>query len=330
MKCIQCGEQVSQPKTVLCSDCFGSKHTCFKGYEEHTLLICTMCKAHKYKKKWNAESRDAIKDAVLHHCSFIHEPKKTKITLELKNTDSKRKKGTAILETETIIDGYTIKEEFVLPVKTTTTLCDNCARTRTEYFEGILQLRGENEATLKRAHAFIVKETARRNKNGIFINKEIELKNGFDFYYTRQRYIPIIGQELQEKFGATMSTAAQLFTRVKGKDLYRVNAIIRLPAYGLGSIVRYDKKIMKIEKIGRITKGRDITTNKLITINPKEAEVLASPKDFVSAQITKHYPHLEVLHPETYQSTTVMNPKKISKSEKETSIVLIEDDMWLV
>jgi NMD protein affecting ribosome stability and mRNA decay len=326
MKCIQCGILVKQAKKVLCSECFSDKHSCLKSYKEHTLLICTACKAYKYKKQWKPESRKAIENTVLHHCTFEHEPEKTTIKLDLKQTDSKRKQGTATVNTETLIEGHIVKEEFNFPVKVTYTVCDSCAVTNTQYFEGILQLRGENKETLERAFKYVKNETTKRNKNGVFVNKIDEHKNGFDLYYTRQRYIPIIAQELQEKFGATFATSAQLFTRKKGKDLYRVNAIVRLPGYGLGSICKYDGRIVQIEKIGRITKGRDLMTNKLVVLNPKEVEVLDVMLH--SVEVTKHYPQLEVLHPETFQSVSVANCKK--SSQEQMHVVVVSEKVWEV
>jgi NMD protein affecting ribosome stability and mRNA decay len=229
MKCIQCGKQVTQPKTALCNDCFSAEHTCLKGYKEHTLLVCTMCNKHKYKKHWKPKKESAIKESVLHHCSFLHKPTKTKVHVTLGKPQHNKQKGEATLKTETIIDGHNVKEEFVFPIKITHTLCDNCANTKTSYFEGILQLRGTNKEAIKEAHDYILAETKKKNNEGVFVNKIETLKNGFDFYYTRQRYIPVIAKKLQKKFGATFATAAQLFTRRKGKDLYRVNAVVRLP-----------------------------------------------------------------------------------------------------
>ncbi len=232
MKCIQCGKEIHEEKAVLCKDCIMKKYSCLKGYEEHTLLICPSCQRYKWNKAWKAKKPvlQAIEEAVLSHCSFTVHPKKQQlhITVEEKRA-YQRQKGSAILRTHCLMHNQEIEETFTFPLRLTYTFCDICARAQTNYYEGILQLRGENKTLLEQAHAFLLDETMKQKDKGIFITKIEEQKKGYDYYYTKQRVIPVLMKKLVKKFGATASSHARLFTEKKGEKLYRVTAIVRLP-----------------------------------------------------------------------------------------------------
>ncbi|PIN79755.1 hypothetical protein COV16_02555 [Candidatus Woesearchaeota archaeon CG10_big_fil_rev_8_21_14_0_10_34_8] len=323
MRCIQCGKEVNKPKTVLCSDCTKDKYTCLKGYEEHTLLICPDCGKYKYKKKWNNKSKNAIEESVLHHCSFLVKPLNYNLKINLGIKQGKKQKGEAILKVKSKIENQIVDEEFVLPLKITYAQCDSCAITKTDYFEGILQLRANRD--LDKAQDFVLKEVSYRHD--VAITKTEKVKNGFDYYFTKQRYIPVIMKKLQERFGASGETHAQLFSRKDGKDIYRVNAIVRLPDFSVGDIVKCNNKILKVVKIGKHATGCDLKTGKSLSFNMKDAEML----DFkvYNVEISKHYPQLEVLHPETYQSVAVANNYvEISKQKKKIKVALIDCKIW--
>lgn len=232
MKCIQCGKEIREEKAVLCKDCIAKKWSCLKGYEEHTLLLCPSCQRYKWHKAWKRKKPllQTIEEAVLSHCSFTVHPKKQQlqITLEEKR-DNQRQKGEAILRTCCLLHNQDIEETFTFPLRLTYTLCDTCARAQTNYYEGIIQLRGENRAVLEQAHAFLLDETAKQKEKGVFITKIEEQKKGYDYYYTKQRAIPVLMKKLAKKFGATASSHARLVTEKKGEKLYRVTAIVRLP-----------------------------------------------------------------------------------------------------
>ena len=58
---------------------------------------------------------------------------------------------------------------------------------------------------------------------------------------------------------------------------------------------------------------------------------VATPETFKRVQVTKEYPDVEILHPETYQSAKVENPEIYQKGEnKEVLVAIIDDKVWIV
>ncbi len=338
MKCIQCGKTIEQENAVLCMSCFSKKHTCLKSYQEHTLLICESCGSYKYQKEWKhpKPKEKAIQEAVLQHCHFKIQPDAIDFDIKVKEEHGKVQKGTVALRTETTIDEQKLIEEHEFPIKVKQTICDKCIRAKTEYFEGILQLRGENKEVLQKAHEFILQEMRRANEKGVFVTKIEEVTNGIDYYVTKQQYLPIITNKLVEKFGAMGKTHGELYTknRQTSKDVYRVNASVRLPAYEVNTIVEYEKKYIKLTNIGKQLQGINLKNGKRTTIDEKaRMKICATPETFRRVQVTKEYPDVEVLHPETYQSVKVENSEIYGKGEKknkEIFVAVIEEKVWIV
>jgi len=191
-----------------------------------------------------------------------------------------------------------------------------------EYFEGILQLRRPKKEVVD-----AIKESVNK-KQGVFISKEIEVRNGIDFYFSSQRFLQGLGKKLQNNFGGVLKTSAKLHTRdrQKSKNLYRVNVLIELPEFSKSDVIFIDEKIIKVHKIGKLFKGVDLKTNKVVSFDyhNKKPEVLKKYK----TQVTKVYPELEVLHPETFQSVKVGNRKKLKIGEKVD--VVLKEGIWIV
>ncbi|MFA6888144.1 MAG: NMD3-related protein [Candidatus Woesearchaeota archaeon] len=329
MKCIQCGKEVTQKDSVLCSDCFQKKHSVLKSYTEHTLLICLHCSSYKYQKLWKPAKPGALQESVLAHCQFLTQPDAIDIEFQNMITEGIIETGIALLKTETTIDGQKLLEEFEFPVRIKKIVCDRCGKLKTEYFEGILQLRGENKNVLEKADVFIMDDARIAEKKNVFITKREEVTNGFDYYYTKQQYLPGIMNKLATVFGATTKTHAELYSknRQTSKEIYRVNASVRLPKYQKGSVIVYKEKVLQIIRIGKHLTAFDLKVRKNVNIEDTE-NITEIIDEFKKVHIAKKYPHLEIIHPETFQSVAVENP--IATEETEVLVTIIDDKVWIV
>lgn len=198
------------------------------------------------------------------------------------------------------------------------TLCSHCGKGRGEYFEGILQVRNAREEML----AFVRNAVRGIGEKGIHITKTEQMPYGTDFYLTSQRYAQVLGKRLQKEFGGTVEMNRKLHTRDRqtSKDVYRMTVLFEAHPFHLGDIVQVQGKLLKITKSGKHIKGEELRTGKKITIRvPKDLLVLKKQQ----AVVAKVKPRLEVIHPETYQSTPVENvPRKKWKMGEKVKIVL--------
>ena len=335
MKCIQCGKKIAENTAVLCQECFAKKNTCFDSYQEHTLLLCPHCGSFKYNKEWKKKKtkQEAIQEAVLSYCHFHHQPNALDIEILEKTKEAKKEKGILILRTETTVDEQPLLEEFSLPYTLKFVSCDQCTKLTTSYFEGILQLRGANNSLFQKVHAFILADATVVKEKGVAISKVEEVKNGIDYYYTRQQYLPNITQKLIDQFGAVGKTHPELYTknRQTSKDVYRVNASVRLPDFDVGCIVQYNKLIVRITRLGRQILGEDLRTGKRVLLDEREnIQVLAEQNDYKTVDVIHWHPHLAILHPLTFQSVPIENQKKSLERKKHVVVVFIDDKPWLI
>ena len=136
---------------------------------------------------------------------------------------------------------------------------------RSDYFQGILQLRDVNEEILSFVHNQI------KNRGGVAITKTVKFSNGVDYYITSQKFIRILGKKLKESFGGELKISSKLHTRNKqGKDLYRVNVLFRLAKYKKGDIVSVRGDNVRLISIGKKIFARDLKTGKKIRIRNKD------------------------------------------------------------
>ena len=136
---------------------------------------------------------------------------------------------------------------------------------RSDYFQGILQLRDINEEILSFVHNQIKK------RGDVAITKRIKQPNGLDLYITSQKFIRILGKKLKESFGGELKVSAKLHTTNRqGKELYRVNVLFRLSKYKKGDIVSVRGDELRLISIGKKIFAKNIKTGKKVTVRNKE------------------------------------------------------------
>lgn len=132
---------------------------------------------------------------------------------------------------------------------------------RTDYYQGILQLREVNNEIIDFAYAQIQK------RDNVAVTRIVKYPNGIDMYITSQKFIRILGKKMKEIFGGELKTSSQLHTRSKhGKDLFRVNVLFRLQKHKVGDIISIRGNRVRLLHIGSKIFARDMKTGKKVTI----------------------------------------------------------------
>ena len=334
MKCIAC----SKPAVAehFCKDCFLESYTNVIGFKDFRLWYCSACHRYAYTQKWNARLplEEAIAKAVKANTKTKHAL--TAITVTPSEIPQELKPGqkpaiTIDVKTKTKIYGLTKTEEYTIHLKLTIMLCDRCQRKETEYFEGVIQLRNKQSSQFDAALDFIRNEVHKQKHKGIFITIEEPTKDGIDLYCTHQRYLPIIAKKVYAQFGGECKLNTRNFTQDKltSKQVYRVNAVLRLPAFSHGDVIKVDHLLVNVVSIfGKNVSGIELKAHKKVLLQYKEYEVIVSQNEIHETMITKHKPFLEILDPVSYQSVTVANPKEVDGDH--VKCVMIDGRWWVV
>ena len=196
-------------------------------------------------------------------------------------------------------------------------------RKNSQYFQGILQVRSDDETII----SFI--NTQLKSKPNVFIAKVVELKNGYDLYFSSNSFLLSLGKKLGMAFGGTLKRSSSLHTKSKqtGKDLYRVTVLFKPPGYKKGDIILFDDKLSMVASLGKHTKCTDISTWKTKSVNVKgEFTILEKHR----TKVVKLRPSIEVMDPETYQSTVLQNKPKKALAAGENVKVVLHNGIWIV
>jgi NMD protein affecting ribosome stability and mRNA decay len=236
------------------------------------------------------------------------------------------------LSAKALINGKVIKENITFPIRVEFRECKKCSKMKTNYFEGIFQLRNTKSREFMHIYKLILKETQRAAKNGVAITKEEQVNNGIDFYFTSQRFIQQLGPKLYKNFGGELKVNASLFTRNRqtSKDVFRVNVLLRLPDFNVSDIIRKNKKLYQVNSFSKdMIISRELSSDKIMSLKQDGDIELACATDlFKQAIILKRKPYFEILHPESFQPVRLEN---ISLSKKDQiSVFEIDDKFWAV
>ena len=321
----------------LCKECYLNKNPLLISFKPVKILLCFCC--HKYfsKGKWINFNRleDVIKNIVQKRIIFNNDI--TISSFKIKPIIPKYKEGPNVkvnIETKITVFGTypskkaVVKGEYMLPVKAIFILCPRCSRHKGGYFEGVLQLRNVDEEVMD----YVVNEVEKQKQRGVFITKKLKVKNGFNIYLTKRSYIPELARELLNKFGGETKISRKLFSRdkLRSKDIYRVNVLFRQSKFRKGDILNIDGELFKVKNIDRNLTVVNIKTGKRTSRMPKQLMVRTA-EEVKETIVSLVFPHVEVLHPETFQSVKPENIKnKKFKVNQKVRVVVSEGKLWLV
>ncbi len=215
-----------------------------------------------------------------------------------------------------------VLKEFLFNVKVEKTLCKDCSIKKSKRYDGILQIRGIKESGKFNMIDDLINKVV-LGTNG-FITKKKQVKDGVDYYITPIKSIRKAAFELHKRFGGIIELNEELVTRdsLKSRDVYRVNAIVRLPRFKVGSVIvkksnKVNNVMNKLNRVVLITGlknkivGIDLRTGHRVFIDFKEEgdyeELMVFESEVVNVIRGKGKTRVEVLNPEDYTSEEPVN-----------------------
>lgn len=140
-------------------------------------------------------------------------------TIKLIGEDEKEKTITIEVTEET--PEYTITGEKVFGLKIQKTICETCNKRAGSYYEGVIQLRGENTEKMERFIEKINKYMEERNE---FIPNVKTADNGFDVYVSNKRMTAAYLTSRHIKFIPSYT----LYGLKNGRNIYRHTYSVRV------------------------------------------------------------------------------------------------------
>ncbi len=233
MFCVECGRE-GPTHEGLCTVCFPKKHPLVRPPETMDAVVCADCGRVETDGEWARVDLDAAIPVLL-RARVPVDPSATRYTFthaarreDDRNFDLTVKCSARVHELEVV-------ESFRTRLRVKREVCPTCSRRRSGYFEGILQVRAEGRPLTPeerdRLVASVETAVARRVGKGeeVFVSKVEHVRGGADVYLSSNALARVIARELADAFHGTVGSSPKLYGRRKGKDLYRVTYVVRIP-----------------------------------------------------------------------------------------------------
>lgn len=281
------------------------------------IMVCTKCYKYNYRNKWKK-----FKSVELIIEEIFEKRLSGKIDqFSVKPHIPKFKFNPGVnakIEVE-IIRG---NNSYLVPADICLTICDKCSKQQGDYFEGILQIKNINDLIRSFAENYF-------KKKEVYCCEKKEKKDIYQIKVNNKKELQNLGKKLVERFGGKLKISPHLhsYDSQKSKKIYRVNVFYEAFPFDVGEVIETDSKVIKITKLGRLVHGKNLKNDKSTSIDLKNKDYRKLQK--YQTTVSKTYPNIEVLHPETYQSVKPQNKTKVKSGEK-VKVVINEERIYLV
>ena len=167
-----------------------------------------------------------------------------------------------------------VVQDFHVRVRIKPSLCDSCQKQRGRYYEGILQVRGEDRELTPRemgsVRTFVTARVNRSEGTATFVSRIEEVHGGLDFYVSTNALAKGLARDIAGSFGGTVSASPKLFGQKQGKEVYRVTALVRLAAFQKGDVVRHKGSLAEVTSIRPFVVLRDLVSGERRRFKPKD------------------------------------------------------------
>ncbi len=299
--CPKCGKKVL--KGTFCKDC--SPITL-----EYKPLKIRLCPSNRYfyKGKW---SKFKTLESLTKKLLKMHIPRKVELIQGLEQYELLNKPG---LKKDLPVFVEVEGAEFEVIIYVEVTYSPNIAKSGSEYFEGILQVRNTRPDVNKYIKNLLLKEK-------IQINNQVHKDNSSDYYFVDKKKILKTAGKIQKNFSGSIEMNRQLFSknRQTSKDIYRINVLITIPNYRVGDIVLLNDMPLAITGLGKENTAFNLEKEKKFTFSTNQEQPVLIEKQ--KSQVTKTKPRLEIFN-ENYESQPAKNPYdvKLKPGQKVTYV----------
>lgn len=202
------------------------------------------------------------------------------------------------------------------------TLCPHVAKGQSKYYESILQIKNATPEVLE----FVATAVEKVQNKGIYITKHVLKPRRADLFLTDQTFTKRLAHKIQGEYGGTIQLHPKLFSKNKqsGKQLFRLTVLLDLPKIKKNDVVVVDGKLYRVKSVRDRLHLVDVSGKKT-SVPYAEYSVLEKKK----TKVSKVYPSLEIIDPETYQSVEVRNPNQKLKLDQNVTVAYREG-WWLV
>lgn len=346
MFCPRCGSEDEELYKGICRSCFVKEAKLIIVPSDVEITICAHCNSLLKGIKWEdseLSEEDLVKIAVPENLETSHYVDNLEVSVDISTV--KGSNYECIVHANGTVMGISVSENHRVNVKIKRSMCPDCSRYASGYFESVIQIRADkrfpSSEELQTIDKIIRTKTGALSvKNRMaYISDVSVIKEGIDYYVGSYKAARKLSSAIKDVMGGVVQESPRLVGRDKsrGKDLYRIWISIRLPNFKPGDFIKYEGHIGQVKGFdGRKILLKDLESSNIWSVMWKEynrIKVIARSSDIKITSITSKTPKfIQILHPETYQPVDIEINDKISdlKIGNEVKVLEIEGILYIL
>ena len=137
------------------------------------------------------------------------------------------------------------------------------------YFEGVLQLRYGTPEVI----TYILSAVKKSRKAAIVDTQKV--KNGFDYYFSSQRYLQQMGKQLKERFHGELVVSSKIFTRdrASSKEVHRVYVLFRVNPIKKWDVIDYRGDKLRVLSAGKNLHCKNLANGKRVLLKYEDVRM---------------------------------------------------------
>ncbi len=340
MFCPRCGRTDEELFDNLCKSCFLEDFVLAEIPGEIEITVCAHCESRLISGKWHElelSDEEIILNALNNHITLNKYAQNVEIHVE--TLLARGSNIECLVHTRGTVLGEDIEQGYKLNVKINRTVCPECSKFTSGYYEAVIQLRADkrvpDDEEVMTSDAIIaenIDKIARKNKMA-YISQRNVLKEGIDYYIGSYKVAKRISNSIKDHMGGVIKESPRLMGRDKsaGKDLYRVWISVRIPYFKVNDFVKYESVIGQIKSIdGKKILIKDLNSRNQISVQWRDYDkimAVAKEEDVMETTVTAKTPDsIQILHPVTYEPVDLQINVDFAEIEIGSQIPIIEID----
>jgi len=333
MFCPRCGNEDEDLFHGVCRSCFVKEAKIISISDDLEITICAHCSSLLKGIRWEdspLSEEELISFTVMENLIALEPVENLEVSVEILTIRGSNYE--CLVHAEGLVLGNMIIEEYKINVKIKKSVCPDCSKYASGYFESVIQIRAHNrfptDEELQAVDQLIRNKIAALSIHNrmAYVSDVATLKEGVDYKAARK-----ISSAVKDSMGGVLQESPRLVGRdkSKGKDLYRIWISIRLPDFQKGDFVEYENHKAQVKGFdGKKISLKDLDSGDFLSVMWREYDkikVIARSNDIKTTSVTSKTPKtIQILHPDTYQPVDIDINDEISKLMIGNNIKVLE------
>ncbi|MBN1677212.1 MAG: hypothetical protein JW880_01600 [Candidatus Thermoplasmatota archaeon] len=331
MFCVECGREGALIGS-LCVECYSKRHPVASLPDHVDLTLCAHCSSMQTAHGWEdiGSVREAAEAAI--EASMMLEKGASISDISVRLVESDERNIHASVSVVATMDGRTFERELRTMVRLKRGSCTECSKQQGNYYEAILQVRGQGRELPREVERemrdMVTSRVAamRKSSREVFLSRIESVKGGLDFYFSTIGAARTVARELQDRLCAEFKESSSLWGRKGGKEVSRMTFLVRLLGFSRGDVAEHGGREYYIRGLSRgVVHAVDIATGEERAIKTGESEkwrlLLERAQIPKAVVLVDSEREIQVLDPETNSPLELRKPGSFSRKGEQIRLV---------